>query len=83
MFRCLFIPKTEHVLFLVELKTALVLFANSIWRRPQVKTCCFSILLSVGFSAVEKARYPKCDLTSSLIVLDCPNYSSIRDNFLL
>ena len=52
--------------FVVELKTALLLFANSIWLPPQVKTCYCSTLLLMDFSfCMEKACYPKCDLTCS------------------
>ena len=42
-------------LFVVELKRALLLSANSIWQPPQVKTRCCTTLLSMGFSAMKKS----------------------------
>ena len=52
-------------LFVVKLKTALLLSANSIWRPPQGKTCCCSTLLSMGFFAMKKG----CFFISRVILL--------------
>ena len=60
-------------LSVVVRKTALLLFANSIWRPLQViesETCFCSILLSVGLSAPGNIFFcPQCDFTQVLV--DC------------